>query len=464
MKILLAKPVCKDFAHQTLGPDIGFGYLLTQICEKAEVSILDCPAERIGFEDFKNYILRNRFQIVGFKTFSKDLPSLIKSVEILKEMDPKIITITGGPHPSGIRGEILKQIPLLDFAFTGEAEISFSDLIDRIQNSEFRIQNLNLEDISGLIYRDNNCIKENPPYFIENLDELGLPSWSLINLGKYKKFSRVIGPYVPIVTTRGCPYNCTYCSAHTLNSRKIRYHSCEYIIEEIELLNKTYDVSHFAIADDNFTFNKEFVKKICNKIIQKNLRITWDCASNGVRVDKLDEEVLKIMEKSGCTAITVAVESGSDRILKLMKKEFDLKTVKEKIELIKRTTNMQLEGFFILGYPEENEFEIKKTINISRKLNLDIAEFFLFTPHPGSEIFEKLYKDKKMDWKSFDYNKISITPEGVSKPKLKFYQFYAYISFYLRPKIFLRLILRNKFNLIKFHSLLRRILALFGIY
>jgi len=272
-----------------------------------------------------------------------------------------------------------------------------------------------------------------------------------------------MGPYIPIITTRGCPYNCTYCSAHTLNSRKIRYHSPEYIIEELELLNKNFGISHFAIADDNFTFNREFVKEICNRIIQSNMKITWDCASNGVRVDKLDEEVLRIMEKSGCTAITIAVESGSDRILKLMKKEFDLKTVKEKVSLIKRVTNMQLEGFFILGYPEENEFEIRQTINISKKLNLNIAEFFLFTPHPGSEIFEKLYKDKKIDWRSYDYNKISTTPEGISRSKLKFYQIYAYISFYLRPKIFTKLILRNKFNLTKIQSLLRRIIALFEI-
>jgi len=247
-------------------------------------------------------------------------------------------------------------------------------------------------------------------------------------------------PIAPVMISRGCPYPCTFCAARSVVGQKIRYRSVDNVVNEILLLYKTYGVREIHIADDNFTMKKDYVVSFCREIISRKLDLVF-ALPNGVRLDTLDEGMLKLMEKAGFYSTAVAVESGSDRVLKLMKKHMSKEKIREKIDLIKRVTKIDLTGFFMLGYPGETEDEILETIEFAKSLKLDKAAFALVMPLPGSELWE-LYKakEKNISWKNFFTYQTVKGLSDIPEKKLNALQKKAFYGFYLRPKIILGLI------------------------
>jgi len=209
-------------------------------------------------------------------------------------------------------------------------------------------------------------------------------------------------------------------------------------------LYTTHHIREFHIIDDNFTLDKEFAKKVLKEIIKLNLKISFS-VPNGIRLDTLDKEILILMKNAGFYLISIGIESGSDRVLKMMGKHLLIKQIKEKISLIKKV-GLDAAGFFILGYPGETEKEIKKTINFSLSLGLLRANYFLFLPLPGTIIFQQLQKGGALG--DVEYNKLSFTSpvftDNLSKTKLKTLQRQAFLKFYLRPKILIKNILKIK--------------------
>lgn len=264
--------------------------------------------------------------------------------------------------------------------------------------------------------------------------------------------------YFPILTSRGCPYSCSYCEAFRITGRKVRRHSIEYVIEWIEKLHRDFGINYFSVSDDAFTQDREYVISLCREILKRRLGIKWDCGSNAIRFDRIDPEMLHLMERAGCFYVTVAIESGSERILKEMNRRSDLKAVRTGIELIKRETRMAVGAFFILGYPTETREDILRTIRLARSLPIDAPQFFLFTPHPGTPVLEKLVAEKKVgleDWDLYNYYRPSLPLEDVSLARLKFYQAYAYISFFLRPRPLRKIVIRYVRDLSDFSNLTR---------
>lgn len=268
-------------------------------------------------------------------------------------------------------------------------------------------------------------------------------------------------PIAPIVVSRGCPFSCTYCGAKNLTGKKMKYRSVSNVIGEILLLYKQYKVREIHIVDDNFTARKDYVIDFCNEIIKHKLNLAL-ALPNGVRIDSLDEEVLKKMEEAGFYSMGLGIESGTNRILKLMKKNITVELVKEKTDLIKKTTDINLTGFFIIGYITETEEEILKTIKFAKDLDLDKANFFCLKPFPGTEVWD--YYVEKMgqgiNWEDcFFYNIV----EGLSDippDKLKKLQKKAMIEFYLRPKIILGLLNQLK-SIDQLKVLFNRTISLF---
>lgn len=466
MNILLVKPISVTSAQRSWPiavPDVGLGYLATALLRKGHnVVILDCEKDNMGFKAFTDYIKHTNYDIIGFKTYSMNLPTVKKSLSIIKDINSSIFTIVGGPHPSGDPYKVLEQLSQADFAFKGEGEVGLPRLIDALQDHSGESRFKKFLDIPGLIWRKEIQIVCNPQHFVEDLDSLGFPAWDLMDIDSYrKKSARLFGFYIPIITSRGCPYSCTYCAGYTITGRRIRYRSVINVIDEIEYLHKKYDILFFTIADDNFSFRKEYILNFCQEMLNRNLKIKWDCASNGIRLDTVDEEMVEIMERAGCYFVSLAFESGSERILKHMKKGFSLLDVKKRLALIKLKTKMRVNGFFILGYPEEEKEDIKKTIKFACNLNINSAQFFIFSPFPGSEIAYQLLKEnrlKNIDWSSFEYDQVTITPRGISKRQLKWFQIYAYLRFYLRPNIFLDF-LKEIDSLQKLKGLVRNIFS-----
>jgi len=287
-----------------------------------------------------------------------------------------------------------------------------------------------------------------------------MPAWDIMDPRSYP--DEVQGafykgfPVGSIITSRGCPYECTFCANGILMGRTLRFRDIEKVIDEIEHLIDNYHVEEIHILDDNFTINKKRALNFCQRMKERNIK-TNIAFPNGVRLDRLDEEILLALREIGTYSITVGVESGSQGILDHMKKALTLDLIKEKIDLVKKL-GFNVNAFFIIGYPAETKKDIINTIKFAKELPIDIANFSCFLPLPGTEITQELLNSgrlKKINYAELFYSKVPFSPDGITKRELKTFQRKAFLSFYLRLHILLGLILRLK-SFRHFKSILRR--------
>ncbi|KPK97371.1 MAG: hypothetical protein AMJ95_09465 [Omnitrophica WOR_2 bacterium SM23_72] len=333
----------------------------------------------------------------------------------------------------------------LDYAFQGEAEIGFSKLIDKLAG----IKDCSFEDIEGLIWRKHGDIRINEKHFIRDIDSLGGVSWDLIKPQAYppaqhgaffKKF-----PIAPIMVTRGCPYSCTFCAGFNVSGKILRKRNVQNVISEIRMLHDDLGIREFHIVDDNFTLDKEYANNFLQALKATNLNMSW-AVPNGIRMDTLDDEILELMKETGLYLISLGIESGTDRILNLMKKNITVDKIKSSVAMIRRH-GIEIAGFFIVGFPGETKEDIERTIDFSLELDLIRANFFIYLPLPGSESFENLKRDGKLghvDLKRFFFMIPTYTPELIGKDELKRLQRRAFLKFFLRPKILIRNLMQIK--------------------
>ena len=435
MKVLLATVINPKYKHQII-PDVGIGYLASSARKAGHEVIYYNGLIHNQIPEFESYLSKNLPDIVGFKVFFGDMIYLKDCIGIVKKQCPQATIVVGGPHPSCIREEIMK-IKGIDFAFHGEAEVGFPMLLDVLDGKLKR----RYEDIPGLIWHQGSRIIVNPKMFIENLDSLEMPAWDLINphenaIDQYG-FSVKSYPTAPIITTRGCPFECTYCSAKLVSGRRVRHRGIDQVIREIVFLKNRYGIKEFTILDDNFTADKKYTLEFCKKV--KRQKIFWTCPQ-GVRLDCIDEGVLMAMKDAGCYSFGVGIESGSQGVLNHMKKRLTVPLIKDKINLIKRC-GIKVQGFFIIGFPGETMEDLKKTEKLASSLPLYRLFFSIFTPYPGTEIYEEL-KEKKLlpDSVIYDYNSVSVPLSDIPISKLKRIQRMAILRFYLKPRVFLEIL------------------------
>jgi radical SAM superfamily enzyme YgiQ (UPF0313 family) len=216
------------------------------------------------------------------------------------------------------------------------------------------------------------------------LDKLGIPAWDLIKPYEYPEAQHGAFfknfPIAPITITRGCPYSCTFCAGNFISGKIFRKRSARHVVEEIKTLHDKYGIREIHITDDNFTLDKDFAKDVLRHIKQMDFKISWS-VPNGIRAESLDEELLSLMKETGLYLISLGIESGSDRILKLMKKNTTTSLMKDTIERI-RKFDIDIAGFFIIGFPGETLGDIERTIQFSLDLDIIRANFFTYLPHP----------------------------------------------------------------------------------
>ncbi len=441
LKVLLMRP---DSQSDELIPPLGLGYLITSARKKHNVDFLDGIKEKLTPEIFKEILKKKHYDVIGIQIFTFNIIRVRDYIHLIKESSPNTKIILGGPHPSCAFANIFQLFPQIDWAFRGEAEKGLAELLDLI--AEDKITNEKLVEVPGLIWRINNRVVANQQCFVDNLDELGVPSWDILDIASYPLaphggfFKNY--PIAPVIITRGCPFSCTYCAGNLVSGKKIRFRSVNNVIDEIKLLYDKYGIREIHIEDDNFTFNPEFVKEFCRKLKENNLNITWTCP-NGVRLDTLTEELLLTMKNAGLYSISVGVESGSERILKNMKKSLTKEKIREKVELIKKC-GLEISGFFIIGYPGETMEDIMQTISFAIDLGLKRAGFSLFKPFPGTEITRKLIESGELkemsdeDWSRFVLADAVYAPKGFTREQMKEIRKKALFRFYFRPKIIFR--------------------------
>ncbi len=322
--------------------------------------------------------------IVGITVWTTFIASVFKVASICKEYDKSLPVIMGGPHITIKHDEMIKICPDVDFLVRGEGEETILELVNVLQEyvNTKRKDNLSndLSRIKGLSYRDNNKIINNPPRpFIENIDSLPYPARELLcNKNTYSSEDMGL-----LMTSRGCPYNCFYC-ATSIWQRKVRYRSIDNVINEIKLVIDKYNTQQFTFKDDSFTVNRQRVMEFCDKLKEENLDISWDC---NTRVDLIDEELLKTMKSAGCNSIKAGIETGCDRLLKLINKKTTLTQARKAAKLI-RKVGIHWTGYFMMGLPSETKQETYQTLKFMRELKPDFASLSVYEPFPGTRLFE----------------------------------------------------------------------------
>ncbi|MCX6639822.1 MAG: radical SAM protein [bacterium] len=364
----------------------------------------------------------------------------------VKALRPDIKIFIGGPYPtSDPQGALLDSH--FDMAFVGEGERSLLAVLNALDKGD------SFEGIQGIAYRKNGeVVHTGYPEMIADLDEIPIPAWDLIDLdfmfsrkGKRSMMNKLqrSNRAVSVFTTRGCPYQCTYC--HNVFGKKLRKRSPDHVLEEFRLLHDRYGVRELEILDDIFNMDMERAALIFDRMEQENLHfdITFP---NGLRSERLDEPLLKKFKKGGVYWITVAIETGSPRIQKQIKKNVSLEKAQENINLISKM-GINCNGFFMMGFLDETEEEIMQTINFAVNSQLVIASFFILTPFPNTEIYnEAVNAGIDMSARFSDYHDISVNLSKVSTKRLWKLKKLAYRKFYLSPKRVFLILRANPFR------------------
>ncbi len=470
MKILLVRPPQGQESVFHIMPPLGLGYLAAAVRDlPVDVEIIDSVQAGYGESALMRRIRSEEPDLLGFSVYSHDLEAVQKmSRAIKRDFLKKPCILVGGPHPSIAPQHTLDFLADVDYAFQGESEDGFASLVRHMlacKRSADYDTSVFLSSVPGMVFRGRNGVHHvNARIFANDLDRLGFPDWRKIPPTRYFKTCHGVfyrnKRFAPIFTSRGCDRTCSFCAAHGVMGRRIRRRSVAHVVEEIEMLVRQYGVGEIQILDDNFTADKGYVIDFCKKLIDAGLRIAWSCP-NGIRIDTLDEEMLNWMKRSGCYSVFVGIESGSQRVLDLMRKGLKIVQIEKTICLIKKI-GFFTTGFFILGYPGETEQEMERTIRFARGLPLDAADFSNFMPLPGSEVFEREYgldRLATMDMKMFSSpaNIVEGAP-GVGLKRKMIRE--AYGAFYLRPKVLFSLLGRIRSPYQVFFILKRLVLYL----
>jgi anaerobic magnesium-protoporphyrin IX monomethyl ester cyclase len=399
----------KAWGKPNVFPPISLAYVAAVLEKEHEVRIIDAPTEgwrnleevggttyRVGLsdEEIAGKIKRWSPSVVVIEIpFSGWSKTAFEVASTIKRVNKEIIIVLNGQHPSA-RPEACLSKPSVDFVVIGEPENTISELISAIEQGK-----QDFKKIRGIAFIQNGKTVITPPRpVIEDLDSLPFPARRLLPMEEYHvavKENPLRGeirkPWTIVITSRGCPYNCIFCSSCTVWGRKWRGRSPENVVDELEHVIKKYNVKQVDFADDNMTLNKKRMKAICDLIVKRRLRLEW-FTPNGIRADTLDENLLTKMKKAGCKKIRIAPESGVQRVVdQIIKKNLDLKSVEQAVVLCKKV-GIKVGCFFVIGLIGETKEDIEKTIRFAYKLRQLGADTFIFSiamPIYGTELYEQ---------------------------------------------------------------------------
>lgn len=347
-------------------PPIGLAYVAAFAREKAvkdsfqlKITIVDSTAERIRFSDLKELVTSEAPHVIGIHFYTENRFEAKETLEIIKKIDPKIITIAGGPHSTLATDDTIRNFKDLDIIVRGEGEVTFYELLKTLRDKG------DLATISGISFKNKDSVVHNPDRpGITDIDSIPFPAYDLLKMDKYHgtiDWSKSNESMGMIVTSRGCPFQCNFCSSSKAWGRHYRVRTPENVIEEIDFLVKTYGITAFIFFDDTMTISKSRTISICNQIIDNHLSIRWITHS---RVDVMDEELMLMMKKAGCEGIMFGVESGSQRIIdEVVGKKIKIDQAVSASNLGKKL-GMVNNFSYIISHPTETPEEVVETLKM----------------------------------------------------------------------------------------------------
>jgi len=429
LKITLINPAQRTRYPQ---PPVGLA-LLAAILEKHgyPVKILDSNTPGFTLEAAAEAV--RDADIVGITAMTPTIGRALSIAQHIKIMKPDTTVILGGPHVTLLPEETLKSSPYIDVIVRGEADETIIELMRAFWD------NRTLDHIPGLSYIKGGEVFHTAPRDTEtDMDSLPFAAFHLLPFREYRPHPPhgMYRPFAAMVTSRGCPYRCAYCSKPVFGSR-FRAQSAERVVAEMSYLQEKFGVREIAFYDDSFTIDKKRVHAIADRILEKRLKIAWTCET---RVNLVDKELLSHMKQAGCYAVAYGIETASPEIMKTLQKDITLEQVEEAVRA-HRELGLQVVGYFMLGSPGETPETIKQTIEFAKKLKVDYAQFSVTTPFPATELYDIYMRGRKEPpkWEDFVYAGVdkSTTPvfesDKITREDLKKWTGKAYRTFYLRP-------------------------------
>lgn len=380
MKILFYHPTSKSDGYPE--PPLGLGYLMSIARE------WNCSYEFYDEDHHSKFISLDELvsdfkpDLYAISCMTPQYYEVSKVVSKFKTWTPASAIIIGGPHPSALPEQTLQEIEEIDFLCKGEGEQTFEDFINYLSGK------VDLESVNGLFYRRYGKVSANAPRQLmssEELDHYSVDWEKLMGYGPYMQklvYLKTTEPAAPVITTRGCPFECTFCDEGNIWQRKVRMRSIDSVIGEVKYLNSRFKVEHFNILDDTFTLKKSRVLELCHRIAPLNIKFRITATTRTV-----DAEILEHLKKAGCQLIAFGVESGDDEVLKRMKKRQTVADVRRAFELTE-DANIPSYALCMVGNIGEDMDAVKRTATLIEEIKPDFFACSIMTPYPGSENYK----------------------------------------------------------------------------
>ncbi len=424
-KVLLIFPPVRLYREtmKLVFSPLGVGYVAAMIRDEVQVQILDAAAEGFHREEIldENFIrfglslkeIRARIEefgpdMVGVTClFSSVFPMVREICQVAKRVNPEIITVTGGTYPT-FRPEYCLNEPSLDLIALGEGEITMREIIRRLNAAS------SFDDLDGIAYKDGDQTRVNPKtQYVENLDSIPFPARDLMPMDLYKKigiphsFSATSKNNAPLISSRGCPAKCIYCSSTKFWGNRYRFRSAENVLDEIGELIERWGIDEIQFEDDNMTAKRKRAEQIFQGIIDRGYNIKFNFP-NGVALWTLDEKIIDLMAEAGCYEMTLAFESGCQEVLRdIVKKPLNLEKARAVSDYI-RKKNFRTNAFYIFGFPGETLAQMEETFRFANEVRTDTAFFFVANPLPGTEMYQ-IARDKNMLRGDFNFEDLTFT-------------------------------------------------------
>lgn len=378
---------------------LGLGYIASYLQKygKHDVQMFEPEAQGLSSADILQIITSFKPDIVGLTCSTPNFHRAIDLARLVRKHS-KAKTVLGGVHASALPDFIMQHYSdLIDCVVVGEGEVTMFELVAAFESEQ------EVDKVNGIVFNKNDKIITTPPRaLIDNLDILPFPARDLIPQSLFHpnlhnaRHKRCFS----ILTSRGCPYNCSFCASRIVSGKKYRTHSPEYVLEEMTLLKQKYNAQQLLITDDTFTIDHERLEKICRGMIDGKLNLEWFCFS---QVNVVNREILKMMKKAGCYSIGFGIESADPETLKKMgkpiKPEHAIETVKLANEL-----GLKTQAFYVLGMYGETEQQMKRTIEFANKVDSTLAFFNMLVPYPGTKDFNDFFANtplNNINWSDF---------------------------------------------------------------
>jgi anaerobic magnesium-protoporphyrin IX monomethyl ester cyclase len=362
------------------------------------------------YDKIKDEIQKRKPDIIGIANpFSTQVEHTKKIADIVKEVNPEILTVVGGPHVTVVPEKFLEEAKNVDIGVIGEGEYTILDI------AKFCGGTKKLSEVEGIAYRqDGKVMLTHTRPLLKNLDELPYPAYHLVDMEKYLnpveiEYRSFKPRALAMITSRGCPHSCCFCSVHLHMGKGFRANSPSYVADHIQFVVDKYKVKNIFFEDDNLTFDQKRMETICDQIVERKLKFHWE-TPNGIRADRLSLELLKKMKKSGCSSVFFGVESGDQWVSdNIIHKDLDLQKVVE-VAKICRKIGLKSGAFYVIGFPGEKKENMQRTVEFALKLKRDYdvgMHLLVATPSFGTKLYEECMKK--------GYIKEDLTPRALAE-------------------------------------------------